>query len=700
MSAVETLLANPFAQSLGWALIHFVWQGALIAALYLIASVLLRKSTSATRYAAGCVALLLMLIAPVATTLARYWSSERAQLAVVVEPAVAPRTEITAAQSSDIRLGAARRSDIESAPALQTSSLTQWAGDQLRRYIPLMLALWLAGVLFLSLRFAGGLVMVRRLKRAERSAALGLWEDKLADLCRRLRLSRPVRLCESALVEVPTVIGSLKPVILLPASALTGLTANQLEALLAHELAHIRRYDYLVNIFQTGVETLLFYHPAVWWVSAQIRQEREHCCDDLAVAACGDVLVYARALTALEQMRVSAPQLAVGASGGSLLVRIERLLRGRVPVLNGIESWLPSLIAVAAIAIILAGTQTALLSRAAQAAAIKDQATMSLSPSPASPASKPAEPSKATRPGDPSEPASAEEQPAVQIPSSAADDQTTSQSMPEEPGDYASELAAAGLANLNSDDLMSLKIHGVTGAFVREMSALVPDKLTADDVIAMKIHGVTSAFAGEMNALGFRLNLDELVSFRIHGVTTEFVSEMKNARVSPIDPDSLVGFRIHGVTPAFIQQLKEFGFDHLSGDELTAFKIHGVTPLFIQTMRTYMHGKVSADDLVSFRIHGVTPEMIKELEIIGFSNLSADDLTAFKIHGVTPAFIKSIQDAGYPKVTAEELTDLRIHGVTPEFIQTVKSRGFTNVTLDQLVELRRLNLVPSRKKTN
>lgn len=699
MNAVETLLANPFAQSLGWALIHFVWQGALIAVLYLIASVLLRKSTSATRYAAACAALVLMLIAPVATTLVRYSSPEGAQSAVAMEPAVGPGVDGAVALTSNDRLAAARLSNI-GASAANANSTEQRQTDLLPRFIPLLLAFWFAGVLFLSLRFAGGLVMVSRLKGAERTAALELWEDKLAELCRRLRLSRPVRLCESALVEVPTVIGSLKPVILLPASALTGLSPDQLEALLAHELAHIRRYDYLVNLFQTAVETLLFYHPAVWWVSAQIRQEREHCCDDLAVAACGDVLMYARALTALEQMRVSAPQLAVGASGGSLLVRIERLLRGRAPALNGIESWLPSLIAVAAIAIVLAGTQTTLLSRAAQAAAIKDQTTMVLSQSPASPASKPAEPSKATKPADPSEPASVEDQPAVQTPSSAADDQTASQTKPEEAGDYTSELAAAGLTNLNSDDLMSLKIHGVTAAFVREMSALVPDKLTADDVIAMKIHGVTSAFASEMNALGFRLNVDELVSFRIHGVTTEFVGEMKNSGVTPIDPDSLVAFRIHGVTPEFIRQLKEFGFDRLSGDDLTAFKIHGVTPLFIQTMSTYMHGKVSADDLVSFRIHGVTPEMIKELEILGFSSLSADDLTAFKIHGVTTAFIKSIQDAGYPKVTAEELTDLRIHGVTPEFIQTVKSRGFTNVTLDQLVELRRLNMVPSRKKTN
>src|SRR5205085_11492852 len=152
-----------------------------------------------------------------------------------------------------------------------------------------------------------------------------VWQETLARLARRLRVSRPVRLCASALVEVPTVVGWLRPVVLLPVCALTALSAPQLEALIAHELAHIRRHDYLCNLLQTIIETLLFYHPAVWWLSKRVRIEREHCCDDAAVAATGDVLVYARALTALEQLRRRpAPALVIAANGGSLMQRIQR----------------------------------------------------------------------------------------------------------------------------------------------------------------------------------------------------------------------------------------------------------------------------------------------------------------------------------------------------------------------------------------
>jgi TonB family protein len=130
----------------------------------------------------------------------------------------------------------------------------------------------------------------------------------------------------SALVQVPTVIGWLRPVVLIPASCLTGLSTMQIEAILAHELAHIRRHDYLVSVLQSVIETLLFYHPAVWWVSRQVRRERECCCDEMAVAVGGDRLAYARALSALEERRSYSPEFVLGANGGVLTMRIKRLL--------------------------------------------------------------------------------------------------------------------------------------------------------------------------------------------------------------------------------------------------------------------------------------------------------------------------------------------------------------------------------------
>jgi hypothetical protein len=145
-------------------------------------------------------------------------------------------------------------------------------------------------------------------------------------LAHRFGIDRPVRVFESTLVAVPTVVGHLRPVILLPASVITGLAPAYLDAVLAHELAHVRRQDYLVNALQSLVETLLFYHPAVWWCSRQIRIEREHCCDDMVVEAGGNRLAYVTALAQLEELRGLEPMLSLNASGGRLVDRIRRLL--------------------------------------------------------------------------------------------------------------------------------------------------------------------------------------------------------------------------------------------------------------------------------------------------------------------------------------------------------------------------------------
>ena len=206
---------------------------------------------------------------------------------------------------------------------------TRWscaAAASLEPLLPWLVGAWGVGVLGLSLRLLGGWLWIQWLVRHETRPVAERWAESLARLQGRLRIARPVRLLESIRLQVPLAVGWLRPVILLPVTALTGLPSDQLEAILAHELAHIRRYDYLVNLVQSVVETLLFYHPAAWWISARIRAEREHCCDDWAVEVCGDRLIYARALAALEEQRSAGWLLAPSARDGSLLDRVRRLL--------------------------------------------------------------------------------------------------------------------------------------------------------------------------------------------------------------------------------------------------------------------------------------------------------------------------------------------------------------------------------------
>jgi beta-lactamase regulating signal transducer with metallopeptidase domain len=193
--------------------------------------------------------------------------------------------------------------------------------------LPWIVAVWLTGAFAFSMRLAGGWLVASRLRFAGVvRPAPSDWQDRLSALASRVGISGPVRLLVSSLAQTPMAVGHLRPVILVPLGALAGLPADQLEALLAHELAHVFRYDYLANLLQSVVEALLFYHPAVWWISKQIRAERELCCDDIAVAIAGDRIRYARALADLEAFRSASAQPVLAATGGDLLARIRRLV--------------------------------------------------------------------------------------------------------------------------------------------------------------------------------------------------------------------------------------------------------------------------------------------------------------------------------------------------------------------------------------
>ena len=197
--------------------------------------------------------------------------------------------------------------------------------ELLRAAAPWLTGAWLLGVVLFLLRFSGQALYVYRFCAHHQTPADAHWQACAHALAARLGVRRTWQLMQSGRAESPLTLGVLRPLIVLPTSALTGMPAAQLETLLAHELAHIKRHDYLVNLFQCVAEALLFYHPAVWWVSGTVRRAREECCDDLAVEVCGDAKLYARALTNLEALR-QPPALALAATDKPLLGRVRRLL--------------------------------------------------------------------------------------------------------------------------------------------------------------------------------------------------------------------------------------------------------------------------------------------------------------------------------------------------------------------------------------
>jgi len=295
----------PLVKALGWTLVHFFWEGALIA-LVLAAVVAVCRSAQA-RYGAACLAMLAMLAAFCVT------------LAVSVPAEQAVRLPRPVANG-------AVPGDGSGMAGLEASTLSR-----VEKALPWAVPFWMAGALLMGLYRLAGWMAAQRMRRAGVCAAPPWWQERFGQLARRLGVSKPVALLESSLAEVPVVIGYLRPVILVPAGLVAGLPAEQFEAILLHELAHIRRFDYLVNLVQTLVEGLLFYHPAVWWVSALIRTERENCCDDVVVEVQGDARGYAAALVTLEERRCARYEPALAATGGKLMNRIRRLLNQPEP---------------------------------------------------------------------------------------------------------------------------------------------------------------------------------------------------------------------------------------------------------------------------------------------------------------------------------------------------------------------------------
>lgn len=310
-------LSDRAIHAIGAMLFHSIWQGLAIAALIALVRSVVR--TPRARYAAECCGLFLLPVAALFTV------SMTVGGAAIPEASHHSRTAVVVSEAASV--------EAMSRDALQQVMIAGYATlDSAREatltgvvapYSREIVMGWLLGVLVLSIRLAGGAVICFRLKHSSTRALPHDWQARFDAIRHRLRVDEGVRAVLSTVAAVPMVVGVFRPVVLVPVSSMIGLSAAQFEAVIAHELAHIRRRDNLVNLVQRVVETVFFYHPAVWWMSRLVDVDREHCCDDTA-AETTDARLFASALTTLESLR--SPQLAVAATDGHLLTRVRRLV--------------------------------------------------------------------------------------------------------------------------------------------------------------------------------------------------------------------------------------------------------------------------------------------------------------------------------------------------------------------------------------
>jgi len=313
MNLLSGIFSSKLINALGWTLLHSLWQIAAIALTFALLMLIMNRFSARTRYMVGLMALALAVAVSLTTFVTLYQGVNGSS---ILKPA-----QNTAYIAQHLNEGAGN-------PGMATLTPAGFKA-YFSRHLPLVVTIWMLGFMVLLLRLTGGLILSRRLKTSRVKPLVGKWHLRLEELGHKMNLSRPVQLLESARIKAPVTLGFLKPVILLPAGMVTGLPLEQVEALLVHELAHIIRKDYLVNILQNIVDIVFFYHPGARWISAQVRHERENCCDDMTVSVSGDSMNLAKALAnaGLAHVAESQPLLTAVGRKTRLLSRIKRILK-------------------------------------------------------------------------------------------------------------------------------------------------------------------------------------------------------------------------------------------------------------------------------------------------------------------------------------------------------------------------------------
>jgi beta-lactamase regulating signal transducer with metallopeptidase domain len=653
--AMTTTLMNWFSpsamQSLGWALLHFVWQGTALAALAAAAMALCRRAS--TRYLLGVGALVLMLLAPLATFF--FYSQQHSSVADTAKSSPLAAVWPTA-RDRDAASGSAQsfpRSSIS--PSLDT--------------LPWLVEAWLLGVAFFSLRSAGGFLLLERERRKQSMVV----SPRVLEICRALQdqlgLDRAIAYCECKWLQAPAVIGWFRPIVFLPATALTGLSEEQLELVIAHELAHIQRLDPFVNVFQVCVETLLFYHPAVWWLNKRIRAEREHCCDDMAVALCGNAVEYARALTLMEEWR-SAPVFAMAVNRGPLTERIVRVLGLKTlgAGMRGIGLTGSILCLTAAL---VAGN--ALVGMSHPLSALPFALRQSAAQPAASSVAQSASPSTAAAKPSPAHPQSSE-------PS------TTGASA----SSYIDAMKSAGLGDLTVDQLIALKIQDVTPEYIKALheQGLHPD---AENLIAMKVQDITPEYVRELRASGLNPDQNQLIALKVQGADGEYYRGLKEAGIQP-DVEALIGMKVQDVTPEYVRGIRAAGLT-VTANQVIGLKVQDVTPAYLKGMHD-LGVELRTDDVIGMKVQDVTPEYVRGIQALGLKP-SASELIGLRVQDVTPEYIKALQSAGF-KVDIGDIIGAKVQDVTPEFIERAKQHGFKDLTLQKLIQLRQLGILDSK----
>lgn len=756
---MNNLFSDNLQNAFGWMVIHSVWQATVIAIVAGLALILLQKKSAQIRYIVANTALISVLVVAMATFYFYFEKSNNVapEVANVIEKA---KTQTIVFQQNTKELEElGQNADIKNPKSEIAGPLSiETFKSYFTRHLPLIVTIWLLGVTVFILRLLSGISYTAYLRNKMNFPTDDYWLEMLNHLKNKIGLHQTIDLVESALVRSPIVVGHLKPMILFPIGAINRLNPDEVEAILAHEIAHILRKDYLFNIIQSIIEALFYFHPAVWWLSSVVRSERENCCDDVAIKMCGNAMIYAKSLVSVQEMAFYPSQMALGFAGtkkNELLIRIQRILNQPYKNINNMEKLIATIIIIASL-IGLTYAQRNVnkpenIEKITEGSYIEDgNAPLSIVGFWNADIKNDKVCVNFTSRGNDWNMMTNEcydKKDFSALPTQESDFQLVRESGTvnfkgkfegnEGYGKFTftgsddfkayleKELSITnmkdidmfhlftsnltkqtiaflkqnGFNKISKSQLTQLAIHGVDEPLIKEyFAAFNKNELSINKLIEFKIHGLNGNYIKEMKAIFPSLTAENLLQGRIHGVDADYISELKAAKVDFNSFDQVVQFKIHGVDGEFAKKMNDATKSTLQPEELVNAKIHGVEPEEAAKMQASSDKKLTANDLQSFAIHGVTTEFTEAMNNTGFGKLNSEKLIAAKIHGITPEWAKQIK-TNYPKMSFDNAIAFKIHGITPEFVNGFSQIGFANLSTDKLMAFKIHGITPEFFKT-
>ena len=698
--------------ALGWTIIHSFWQTTLCALLLSLIVVLYPKRKTRMRYLFANASLFLVLCCSVATFI--YQSHKAKQRFNVVYIPATKSQEIEKGGTGDAMSGApAEETGTFSTLRQTTASFNEY----FNRHFPLIVMIWAFGVCLFVMKLLSGVTYIYYLKQRMNFSPAAHWLKVAERLARSAGVQRTIALVESVLVRGPVVVGFFKPMILLPFGLLNKLTQEEAEAVLAHEIAHILRQDYLFNIIQSIIEALFYYHPAVWWISSIIRNERESACDEMAIRMTGNAVNYAKALVAVQEITYypASTAMAFAGSGKSQFMhRIERILNVQKHKRNHLEKIVTVLCTFILLGVlafsqklekpnmpsVAPGTRLQENSNASGLSGIWqatiqgnnvcitfsngvngsmwlsnecfDRSAFSRIPETVAPFTIAREPGT------------------IHFTGKFEGNKGYGSYVFSVNGSYRRFLKDQGINDI-SDEAM---LHAFLTNFNREMIGKLKrngyNTITGKQFSDLAVHAVNEKeldgylkyFREIKEAPG---NIDKITSLKKHGVNTTYIENVKGQGIGQVGVEELLKAKIHGVEPDYIERLKRIGYDKLTMNEIIELKVHGVEADYITGLN-----KISNDTLTALRIidaakHGIDPGTAVKVPPGKGGGNSYNEIKKLTIHGVNAAYAENMNNAGLGTLTNDQLFTAKTNGIDAEYVKSMTALHIDELDFDHVV---------------